>query len=118
MKPWWNWTNRLILGLSLLSVMSCAPTADLSTTRGTEKDLGKSSVSRTEPSADGEVEEVAGAAPDDDPIVCEWYAETGRRIQKKVCMKKSQWDRYNASGTEATSEIQRRGGLGGPRVSD
>lgn len=47
------------------------------------------------------------------PVICEWSSEIGTKIQKKVCMKKSQWERYNSSGSEVTSDLQRRGSLQG-----
>lgn len=83
MELWQNWVNMLLLSMSLSSIISCAPTAEMSTSLETEKDAEKSSVSRAEPSTSAREKEITGAALEEDPIVCEWYAETGSRLQKK-----------------------------------
>ena len=98
----------------LLVVLSaCVPASDNSVrSMAGEEDIVSDAVSDAAIGG-GEEEQVAVAGAELDPVVCKRIGEIGTKIQKKTCMKKSQWDAQKGTGSELTSEWQRKGNLVG-----
>ena len=94
----------------MLLLSACTSTSDTPAQSMAGSASSAPEVSSEELTDDGRIAE---AAVDPDPIVCERIAEIGTKIQKKTCMRKSQWDRQKSASSEMTSEWQRKGNLVG-----
>lgn len=99
---------RYLMFVSLLALTTACASNGNSSLNATADRTGGGSIDSSQA-----LNEIAGLEADLDPTICEWSAGIGTKIQKKVCMKKSQWDRYNGKGSEITSKLQQRGSLQG-----
>ena len=106
--------HKLALLVFMLTVLgACVPASDISNQSSAGEDESLSGAPAVEPAGEDDGEKVADVGAEVDPIVCKRIAEIGTKIQKKTCMRQSQWDQQNGSGSELTSEWQRKGNLVG-----
>ncbi len=89
-------TLRFVVVLAVLSLASAC-----STTKTGVSDAGSSA---------GGAEVAAAESPrkEDDPRVCKLITQVGTKVARRVCVRQSDWDAMQGTGSKVTTDMQNR----------
>ncbi len=85
----------------LVSVFTIATASACSTT---EPGVGDASTR----SNNTQVAEAAAEQREDDPRVCKLITQVGTKVARRVCVRQSDWDTMQGTGSKVTTDMQNR----------
>ena len=90
-------THRFVVVLATLCLASA-----FSTTKPGVSDAGSPSA------GDTEVATAESTRKEDDPRVCKLITQVGTKVARRVCVRQSDWDTMQGTGSKVTTDMQNR----------